>query len=72
MKSWPLYPVIYENNNCIWLGELSLKYQRAVDLVTVPQEEWDQITSQGSWTLSPGQMSSSSLPFARGFGRRYL
>ena len=45
--TWPRHPVIYEINNWVWLGELSRKYRRVVDLATVPAEEWDQIASGG-------------------------
>ncbi len=41
MKIWPQHPVIYEINTWVWLRELSQKYQRPVNLCTVPQEEWD-------------------------------
>ena len=61
MKAWPRHPVIYEINTWVWLDELSRKYQRAVDLATVPPEEWDQIASfgfdavwfMGVWERSP-------------------
>jgi hypothetical protein len=42
-----MHPVIYEINTWVWLGDLSRKYQRSVDLATVPPEEWDQIASHG-------------------------
>ena len=45
MKTWPKHPVIYEINTWVWLGELSRKYQKPVNLATVPPEEWDQIAS---------------------------
>ena len=47
MKSWPKYPVIYEINTWVWLGDLSQKYQRPVDLATVPEEEWEVISAHG-------------------------
>ena len=47
MKSWPKYPVIYEINTWVWLGDLSRKYQRPVDLATVPEEEWEVISAHG-------------------------
>ena len=46
-RSWPKHPVIYEINTWVWLGELSRKYQRPVNLATVPPEEWDAIASHG-------------------------
>ena len=47
MGSWPKHPVIYEINTWVWLGDLSRKYQRPVNLATVPPEEWDAIASHG-------------------------
>ena len=37
MKPWSKHPVIYEINTWVWLWELSRKYQRAVNLATVPE-----------------------------------
>ncbi len=61
MKTWPRYPVIYEINTWVWLGELNRKYNRSVTLSTVPQEEWDLLSSfgfdaiwfMGVWERSP-------------------
>jgi hypothetical protein len=61
MKPWPKYPVIYEINTWVWLGELSRKYSRSVTLSTVPKEEWDYLSSldadaiwfMGVWERSP-------------------
>ena len=36
MKTWPLHPIIYEINTWVWLGDLSRKYKRPVNLTTVP------------------------------------
>ena len=47
MKAWPRHPVIYEINTWVWLGDLSRKYQRVVDLSTIPEQEWDSIASHG-------------------------
>lgn len=35
MRSWPKHPVIYEINTRVWLGDLSRKYGRPVNLSTV-------------------------------------
>jgi len=67
MKKWPKYPIIYEINTCVWLGELSRKYERPVTLATVPEEEWEQITSSGFdvvwfmgvWERSPAGIAIS-------------
>ncbi|HYR02693.1 MAG TPA: alpha-amylase family glycosyl hydrolase [Syntrophobacteria bacterium] len=47
MKAWPRHPVIYEINTWVWLGDLSRKYRRVVNLATVPEQEWDAIASHG-------------------------
>jgi hypothetical protein len=47
MKTWPKHPVIYEINTWVWLGELSRKYQRPMNLATIPDQEWDVIGSYG-------------------------
>jgi len=47
MNPWPKHPVLYEINTWVWLGELSRKYGRVVDLGTVPPKEWDAIASHG-------------------------
>ncbi len=61
MKAWPKHPVIYEINTWVWLDELSRKYQRPVNLASVPQEDWDALAAQnfdavwfmGVWERSP-------------------
>lgn len=47
MKKWALHPVIYEINSWVWLGDLSKKYNKAVDFATIPEQEWDSIASNG-------------------------
>ena len=47
MKAWSKHPVIYEINTWVWLGELSRKYRKSVDLATVPEQEWDAIAARG-------------------------
>lgn len=47
MKTWNQYPVIYEINIWVWLSELQGKYNRILDLSTIPDEEWDTIASYG-------------------------
>jgi hypothetical protein len=67
MRTWPKNPVIYEINTWVWLGDLSRKYQRPMDLATVPPEEWDQIASfgfdalwfMGVWERSPAGIEIS-------------
>ncbi len=67
MKAWPKYPVIFEINTWVWLNELSQKYQRTVNLATVPSEEWDAIAAHGFdavwfmgvWERSPAGITIS-------------
>jgi hypothetical protein len=67
MKSWPKYPVIYEINTWVWLRELARKYQRPVNLTTVPPEEWEAIAAygfdavwfMGVWERSPAGIEIS-------------
>jgi hypothetical protein len=47
MKAWSKHPVIYEINTWVWLGELSRKYRKSMDLATVPEQEWDAIAAHG-------------------------
>jgi glycosidase len=47
MRAWSKHPVIYEINTWVWLGELSRKYRKSVDLATVPDQEWDAIAAHG-------------------------
>ncbi len=59
--SWPQRSVIYEINTWVWLNELSLHYQRAITLGSVPAEQWDAIALlgvdavwlMGVWERSP-------------------
>ena len=67
MSTWPKYPVIYEINTWVWLGELCKKHQRSVNLATVPPEEWDRIACggfdavwfMGVWERSPAGIAIS-------------
>src|SRR5512136_2664380 len=67
MRAWPKYPIIYEINTWVWLGELSRKYGRNVDLGTVPKPDWDAIASpgfdavwfMGVWERSPAGIAIS-------------
>ena len=47
MRAWPRHPVVYEINTWVWLGELSRKHRRPVDLGSVPAQEWDALASRG-------------------------
>jgi len=67
MIAWPKYPVIYEINTWVWLAELSRKFQRPVDLATVPKQEWEAIAAlgfdavwfMGVWERSPAGIAIS-------------
>ncbi len=67
MKPWPKHPVIYEINTWVWLSELGRKYQKPVNLATVPPEEWEAIASRGFdavwfmgvWERSPAGIAIS-------------
>ncbi|HSI11032.1 MAG TPA: alpha-amylase family glycosyl hydrolase [Chthoniobacter sp.] len=64
MSTWPKYPVIYEINTWVWLGELSRKYRRTVILATVPPVEWDQIASAGFdavWLMGVWERSAAGI-----------
>ena len=67
MKPFPKYPVIYEINTWVWLSELSRKYQRAVDLATVPEQEWDAIAGYGFvvvWFMGVWERSPAGIEIA--------
>jgi len=61
------YPVIYEINTWVWLGELSRRHQRLVTLATVPDQEWNALAPQGVdavwfmgvWERSPAGIAIS-------------
>jgi hypothetical protein len=64
MESWSKYPVIYEINARVWLGELSQKYQRHVTLAAVPKQEWDAIAAWGFdavWFMGVWQRSPAGI-----------
>jgi len=67
MKTWPKHPVIYEINTWVWLRELGQKYQRPMNLATVPPEEWDQIASLGFdavWLMGVWERSPAGIEIA--------
>jgi hypothetical protein len=64
MTTWPKHPVIYEINSWVWLRELSQKYQRPVNLGTVPQAEWEAIASYGFdavWLMGVWERSPAGI-----------
>jgi Alpha amylase, catalytic domain len=68
MSSWPRHPAIYEINAWVWLSGLSVKAGRAIDLNSVPAEEWDAIAKfgfeavwlMGVWERSPASSAISN------------
>ena len=64
MNAWPKYPVIYEINTWVWLGELSGKNQRPVNLASVPEQEWDAIAARGFdavWLMGVWERSPAGI-----------
>jgi hypothetical protein len=61
---WPKYPVIYEINTWVWLHELSQKYGKAVNLATVPEQEWDTLATWGfdaAWLMGVWERSPAGI-----------
>jgi hypothetical protein len=64
MRAWPRHPILYEVNTWVWLGELSRRHQRPVDLGTVPGPEWDAIASHGFdavWLMGVWERSPAGI-----------
>ena len=64
MRAWPKHPVIYEINTWVWLAELTRKHRKAVDLATVPEEEWDVIATHGFdaiWLMGVWERSPAGI-----------
>jgi hypothetical protein len=64
MRPWRRNPVIYEINTWVWLGELSRKRGRPVDLGTVPAQEWDALASRGFeaiWLMGVWERSPAGI-----------
>ncbi|MDV6343921.1 alpha-amylase family glycosyl hydrolase [Nitrosomonas sp. Is37] len=67
MNDWPKYPLIYEINTWVWLGELGRTYRRSLTLATIPDEEWDTLAAHdfdavwlmGVWERSPAGIAIS-------------
>ncbi len=60
-------PFIYELNTWAWLGELSRRSGRAVDLATVPPEDWDAIRGLGFdavWLMGVWERSPAGVAIA--------
>ena len=64
MNAWRKYPVIYEINTWVWLGELSRKHRKPVTLATVPDQEWDALAAHGFdavWFMGVWERSSAGI-----------
>ena len=63
MRKWPRHPVIYEINTWVWLGELSRKYRKSLDLVTVAVIGWSMllVTMLASCVKSETGISTAAL-----------
>lgn len=64
MRTWPKHPIIYEINTWVWLGELSRKYRKSVNLATVPEQEWDAIAAHGFdavWFMGVWERSQAGI-----------
>ena len=64
MKPWPRHPVIYELNTWVWLNDLGRTHKRAVDLSTVPEQEWDAIAASGFdavWLMGVWERSPAGI-----------
>lgn len=67
MNPWSKYPLIYEINTWVWLGEMSRKAARQHTLASVPDSEWDQLAAlgfdaiwlMGVWERSPAGIAIS-------------
>ncbi len=60
-------PVIYEIPTWVWLSELRTRYGAAVDLGSVPAEEWDRIGGFGFsavWLMGVWERSPASIVIA--------
>ncbi len=67
MKPFPRHPLIYEINTWVWLLELGRLYQRAVNLATVPGQEWDAIAAYGFdavWFMGVWERSPAGIAIA--------
>ncbi len=64
----PKHPALYEINTPVWLNDLSQKYERPVDLSSVPAEEWQAVAALGIhyvWLMGVWQRSPSAVAITR-------
>jgi len=63
LSRWPKNPRVYEINTAAWLSGLGSRYQRAVDLSSVPAQEWNAVAELGMdavWLMGVWQRSPLS------------
>ena len=64
----PRRPTIYEINTAVWLGDLTRRLGRAVDLASVPADEWDRLAAlrvDAVWLMGVWQRSPAGLAIAQ-------
>jgi Alpha amylase, catalytic domain len=64
----PSRPTIYELNTAVWLGELSRRLGRAVDLSSVPASEWERLAAlrvDAVWLMGVWERSPAGLAIAQ-------
>ena len=67
MTPWPKHPVIYEVNTWVWFNELSRKYNRPINLSSIPLKEWDNLFSLGVdaiWFMGVWERSTAGIGIA--------
>ncbi len=67
MRTWPKHSLIYEINTWVWLHELGGKYGKPVTLATVPEDEWDYLSSIGAdaiWFMGVWERSPAGIGVA--------
>lgn len=67
ISTWPRYPSLYEINTWVWLNDLSQKYRKAINLSTVPQNEWETIAAYGFdaiWFMGVWERSPAGVAIA--------
>jgi glycosidase len=65
---WPHQPLIYEINAWAWLTHLERKYNRKLDLGSIPSDEWDelqQLGADGVWLMGVWERSPAGTKISR-------
>ena len=61
------HPFVYEINIWAWLGSLSARESRPIDLASVPDEDWDEIAALGFdavWLMGVWERSPAGIAVA--------